>query len=64
MTQEERLIDALRPFAEMEFGGSAYEDAPEDKSILFNHATGKEVVMGDFNTARLLVQMFDDRNKQ
>lgn len=49
------LRDALTPFAvitEDDFKGSIFEGRPDDTEVLYFHASGKEITMGDFRRAR------------
>jgi hypothetical protein len=48
----EKAVKALEPFVALTFTGSVYEGAADETAVLYCHADGSQVTIGDFHNAR------------
>ncbi len=45
------MLAALLPFAAITFAGTVWADKDDDAAVLYDHATGNQVTLGDFKRA-------------
>lgn len=59
LRQREELLSALRPFARIHqtgWKGSMLENKPGENSVLYHHASGTSVTLGDFAVAHAVIE--------